>query len=96
MKLEHNGETYTVEQVTGDVYRIYNKDTAIVITVEWRNGSYFKFRSASYNGRSYSAQRYSYKWISLMREATFLIAQTDGLYDYEHDGWHYFRNGGWV
>lgn len=100
MKLEWNGKKYTVEQVTGDVYRVYQPGeyTGVVFTVEHRNsGSYFKYRSSWKNGRTYSAWRYSYKWIPVMREATYLIARTEGLYDYQENDFYMLRkNGVWV
>ena len=84
MKLEYDGETYTVEQVTGDIYRAYTPTKGVCFTVEGRiGGVYFKFRSAHIGNRTYSATRYSYRWIPIMREASYLIAKTDGVYDYQ-------------
>lgn len=85
MVVEVGGKFYEVEQVTGDIYRAYRPgaNEGVTFTAEYRNkGSYFKFRSAWKNNRTYSAWRYSYKYIPLMREATFEIAKHDGLYDY--------------
>lgn len=90
MQIEYNNKVWNVEQVTGDVYRAYEpkeslEDSGVVFTVEYRGGgSYFKFRSAWKGSRAYSAWRYATKWIPIMREATFEIAKTDGLYDYEN------------
>ena len=45
-------------------------------------GSYFQIKSVTRNGKTYSAQRYHYKYIPLIREATYKIYNEIGLYDY--------------
>lgn len=95
MNVQYGGKIYKVEQVTGDVYRVYNvaDNTGAVFTTEYRNGTYFKFRSAWKGSRGYSATRYSYKWIPIMREAAYLIARTEGLYCYTDGKWYIIRDG---
>lgn len=89
MKIEYEGVEYKVEQVTGNIYRAYNKDCGVVFDAELRHGgSYFMFRSAWVGDRTYSAWKYSTKWIPIMREATYMIAKTDGLYDYQNGGFY--------
>lgn len=85
MKLEYDGETYTVEQISGDLYRAYTPTKGVSFGVEYRGGTYFKFWSAYIGERAYSAWSYATRWIPIMREASNLIAKTDGIYDYQHN-----------
>lgn len=82
MILNYNGTEYNVEQITGDYFRLYNKDITIKFSAEWKNGSYFKIHTVSYGDKCYSSWRYHYKWLPLVREATYLIYKNNMLYDY--------------
>ena len=96
--IEYDGIEYVIQQVTGDVYRVSTHDgnSGVVMTVEHKGGgSYFKYRSSWKNNRTYSATRYSYKWIPVMREATFHIAKTEGLYDYSDGKFYRLNNQVW-
>ena len=93
-EIEYDGKTYRVECITGNLYRAYNGLCGVVFEAEIRGkGTYFKYRSSSDGKRGYSAWRYSYKWIPIMREATYLIATKDGLYSYETDKFYKLTDG---
>lgn len=70
------------------LYRVYGNGIEVFFHAEWRHGSYFKIKSVSYNGRTYQAQRYHYKYIRLVREAVFNIFRQYGLYDYGDNKFH--------
>lgn len=83
MQIEYDGKKYKIEEITGPAYRIYNNTVSIVLWMEWKNGgSYFQIKSVSYRQRTYTAWRYFYKWIQLCREATYIVAKENGLWDY--------------
>lgn len=83
MKIEYDGQVYKIDEITAPAYRIYNDTVSIVIWAEWKNGgSYFQIKRVSYKQRTYTAQRYFYKWVPICREATYKIAQENGLWDY--------------
>ena len=64
-------------------FRLYGHGIEIFFTAEWKHGgSYFQIKSVTKNGKTYSAQRYHYKYIPLIREATYKIYNEIGLYDY--------------
>ena len=70
------------------LYRVYGNGIEIFFHAEWRHGSYFKIKSVSYNGKTYQAQRYHYKFIPLIREAVYNIFKEYGLYDYGDNKFH--------
>ena len=87
MKINYDGQEYTIEEICAPRYRIYCKeiDVYIVLSMEWKGGSYFKIDTVYKGGKAYSAQRYHYKWIPLCREATFIVAKEKGLWDYSNN-----------
>lgn len=83
MNINYDGQVYKIDEITAPEYRVYNDTVSIVIQAEWKNGgSYFKIKSVSYRQRTYTAQRYFYRWIPICREATYKIAKENGLWDY--------------
>lgn len=98
MKLNYDSSEYTIENVVANLYNIIGNGVRIHFECEWKNedycewknGSYFKIKSITKNGRCYQAQRYHYKYIPLVKEATFEIYKTTGLYDYTNHKFHTF------
>lgn len=91
MQVTYEGKEYTIEQITGDLYRVYNKGENLVITmsVAHRNGgTYHQINTIYSNGRCYSSWRYFPKYQPLAREAAFEVATHDGLYDYSDGKWY--------
>ena len=91
MKLNYDSSEYTIYNVVANQYRIVGNGVEIFFECEWKNGSYFKIKSITKNGRTYQAQRYYYKYIPLVREATFVIAREDGLWDYKNNELHIYE-----
>jgi len=87
MQVSYNGWDYTIEQIEGNLYRIFNTDRElyIVMSVEYRSGTYFNIQNVTKGEKEFKAQRYIDKWIPLAREAAFVIAKEDGIYDYQHN-----------
>lgn len=88
MKLNYDSQEYTIENVVANLYNIIGNGVRIHFECEWKGGSYFKIKSVTKNGKCYQAQRYHYKYIPLVREATFVIAKEDGLWDYKNNELH--------
>jgi len=88
MTITYDGVEYNIYNEVANQYRAVSKDVEIWFECEWRGGSYFKIKSVSYGGRTYKAQRYHYFWLQIVREATFMIAKTDGLWDYKENRPH--------
>lgn len=64
------------------LYRATHNGKEIFFHAEYRFGMYFRIKSISYGGKTYTADRYQYKFIPLVRELVFEIWKSEGLYDY--------------
>lgn len=95
MTIMYEGVEYKIYNEVANQYRAVSEDVEIWFECEWRGGSYFKIKSVSYCGRTYQAQRYHYSYIPIVREATFEIAKTDGLWDYKNNSLHTLYEAGW-
>lgn len=84
VKFNYNGSDYTIEDVVGGMYILKGKGFHVLFECEWKNGSYFKIKSVTKNGKTYQAQRYHYQYVPAVREATFIIFKKVGLYDYKN------------
>lgn len=93
LNFNYNHSTYTIEELFGGRYVIAGNGVRILFDCEWKNGSYFKIKSVTKNGKTYQAQRYHYPYIQVVREATFEIYKNCGLYDYTNHKFHtYVKN----
>lgn len=93
MKLNYNSSEYTVESVVANLYNITGNGVRIHFECEWKNGSYFKIKSVTKNGKCYQASRFLIKYIPLVREATFKVWQENGLYDYSSNEMVLYNQG---
>ena len=91
MKLNYDSSEYTIENVVANLYNIIGNGIRIHFECEWKNGSYFKIKSITKNGRTYKSPRYWYNDIPVVREATFVIAKEDGLWDYKENKVHFLN-----
>lgn len=89
-EFNYEDSKYTIENIVANLYNIIGNGVRIHFECEWKNGSYFKIKSITKNGKTYQAQRYYYNYIPLVREATFEIYKTTGLYDYTNHKFHTF------
>lgn len=87
-KFNYNSSEYTIEELFGGRYVIVGNGVRILFDCEWKNGSYFKIKSVTKNGKTYQAQRFHYPYIQVVREATFVIFKECGLYDYNKHEFH--------
>lgn len=97
-EFNYEDSKYTITNVVANLYNIIGNGVRIHFECEWKNGSYFKIKSVTKNGRTYQAQRYFYNYIPLVREATFIIAEKDGLWDYKNNELHTYEGFeiGWI
>ena len=89
--MQYDGVSYNIYNEVANQYRLVGNGLQIWFECEWRGGSYFNIRSVTYGGRTYWAYRYQTKYIPIVREATFIIAQNHGLWDYEKNRRHYLK-----
>lgn len=89
----YNEKVYKIYNETANLYRLINNEIQIFFEAEWKNGSYFKIRSVRYNGKTYEASRYHYKFIPIVREATYEIFRNNGLYDYTNKRFVSYEDG---
>lgn len=90
-KLSLNGGIITLNNQKYKIYQsiygfkiILDKNTYICFEAEGKNGGlYSKIKSLVKNNRAYTAQRYLYKYIPFIREATFILCLNNYLWDYE-------------
>ena len=93
MVVKYDDLKYNIEQVTGDIFRLWGNGLEIKFTAEFKHGMYFKISSVTKrNGKTYVAQRYHYPYVSLIREATFVIWKEMGLYDYDNQQFVDYEN----
>ena len=62
-----------------------NNGKTLWFTAEYRKGTYFSIESYSDGKRCYTAQRYFYKLIPLVREMTFELLKHGALWDYNNN-----------
>lgn len=79
--------------ITVDGWNVYNEPhgfycnnngKTLWFTAEYKNGLYFQIKSYSDGKRCYTAQRYMYKVIPLVREMAFNLLKAGALWDYKN------------
>ena len=73
---------YEIKQLNNTFILIFN-DTWIYFTPETKKGGlYFKINFIIRNNKTYKAQKFLYKYITLVREASYLLLKNNFLWDY--------------
>lgn len=82
--LNYDGNEYKIfEAHPAALFRAIGNGIEIFFQAEGRNGgTYFHIKSVTKNGRTYTAQRYHYPYIAIVREASFILRQNNELWDY--------------
>lgn len=84
---------YVNHIITVDGWNVYaephgfycaNAGKTLWFEAEYRGGMYFNIKSYYDGKRAYTAQRYHYKFIPLVREITFKLLQMGKLWDYKN------------
>lgn len=92
LKLAYDGKLWGIDTTcTPPLYRVIGNGVQILFEAEWKGGSYFKIKSVTRNNRTYQGSRYHLRWIQLVREATFQIYKTYGLWDYKNSTRQFWR-----
>lgn len=78
---------YTIERITSNIFRMFteNEKTVIIFEAEYKNGLYFKVKRIVNNNKTYTAERYFYKYIHDVREATYKLALNGDIWDYKNN-----------
>lgn len=92
-KLDLNGGIITLNNKKYKIYQYQSSDFKIIIDknilcfeAKGKNGGlYFNIKSLIKNGKVYTAQRYFYKYISFIREISFILCLNNYLWDYEEN-----------
>lgn len=77
-----NGAEIKVENVNSCLYRAFLSDCVVFFSAEYKNGTYSKIKSVTKGGKTYSAQRYHYQYIPVVRDIAFALLKADKLWDY--------------
>lgn len=84
---EYGNDIWKIKHVMGGCeFALETDKVKVIFTAEGRNGStYTKIKSVwnKINNRVYTAQSFTYKYISLVCEAGYILAKNDYLWDYE-------------
>lgn len=86
ISFEYGNDTWKIKHVMGDDFALETDKIKVIFTAEGRNGStYTKVKSVwnKINDRVYTSQSFTYKYISLVCEAGYILAKNDYLWDYE-------------
>ena len=78
---------YTIDQIVSNKFRLYDEreNEVIRFTAEWNEGLYFKIDNITKNNRFYQAWRYFYKYIPIVREASYILALNGYIWDYKNN-----------
>ena len=64
---------YNVQESVPGSFRAISGKNGIYFTAEYKNGLYFNIKSVWDEKRTYTAQRYTYKHIPVVREIAFSL-----------------------
>lgn len=74
---------YKVSEIGGGNFYAVNDNETVRFLVEGRNGGlYFKPIAVTRNNRYYRAERFLFKYIRIVREIAFQLADNDYIWDY--------------
>lgn len=73
---------YNVHESVPSSFRAISGKNGIYFTAEYKNGLYFNIKSVWNEKRTYTAQRYTYKYIGVVREIAFELLKAGKLWDY--------------
>ena len=82
-----NYNSYTIERITSNIFRMFTEKEKIVIIfeAEYKNGLYFKIKRIVNNNKTYNAERYFYKYIHDVREAAYKLVLNGDIWDYQNN-----------
>lgn len=87
ISFEYGKDTWKIYHIMGGCkFYVENENVRICFNAEGRSGSTYTKIESVWNkakDRVYTAQRYQYKYLSLVSEAGYILAKNDYLWDYE-------------